>query len=292
MRDYEQVIVIGYGTVTGEVLSTVSEYAMEYGYQVAYIEHEAHPFNMAKKYATDNGIEYHCLEKKPILTDYFLKKTAEKETLIVSAGNHYLFPAELVQRKHVTIINFHNALLPDLPGRNAPSWAIYKGYRKTGITWHYVAIGVDEGDIIIQKECEISDDIKAYELVAKQMNLASEAFAQIYEDVLRHHAPSKKQEITSERRIYKSQEVPGNGHFELNDDPAYIYRLLRSLDYGKNNIFPMATTTYRDSVIQIRRYQKIPKEQCANGPDRIFLDLDHAHCLMLKYKVTKDHPEV
>lgn len=284
MRDYEEVIVIGYGAVTGEVLSTVCQYAGEYRYQAAYIEHEPHPFNMAAKYAREHGIEYLRIEEKPMLTEYFLKKTQEKTTLIVSAGNHYLFPAELTQRENVTIINFHNALLPELPGRNAPSWAIYEGYRKTGITWHYVQAGVDDGDIIIQKECGISGDTKAYELVARQMKLASEAFAQIYEAILCHRAPAQKQEIAKGRRIYKSKEVPGNGHFDLRDDPAYIYRLLRSLDYGKNNIFPMATTTYQGSTIQIRRYKKAPKDQCEKGPGRIWLDLDHEHCLMLKYE--------
>ena len=77
------------------------------------------------------------------------------------------FQKKIVSSENIVIINFHNALLPELPGRNAPSWSIYEGKDYTGITWHYVTEGVDEGDIIVQKKCDVTADIRAYELVSK-----------------------------------------------------------------------------------------------------------------------------
>ena len=52
--------------------------------------------------------------------------------------------------------------------------------------------GVDEGDIIVQKKCDVTADIKAYELVAVQMRLAGEAFDECYESVLMNQANRKK----------------------------------------------------------------------------------------------------
>ncbi len=157
---YSRIVVIGYGVVAGDVLKYVYEKSGSEGYIVEYIEHEIHSFNLAKKYAESVGIEYHVITEKNQLLLH-LKRLTNQKLLIVSASNNYIFPDELISDKNVSIINFHNALLPEFPGRNAPSWVIYEGKTKTGITWHFVTRSIDAGDIIIQKECMIDDDIKA-----------------------------------------------------------------------------------------------------------------------------------
>lgn len=278
---FAHIAVIGYGVVTGEVLRLVQSFSSKYRYTVEYIEHEVHPFNTAKKFAEAGGIELHVIEDKKDLTAHFEKMLAQK-TLIVSASNNYLFPAKLISNTNAIIINFHNALLPELPGRNAPSWAIYEGRTYTGITWHYVTEGVDAGDIIVQKRCEIPPDIKAYELVSIQMQIAAEAFAECYEPVLAGTAVVRKQRISADRRIYKSYEIPGDGYFNLDDPPEAIYRLLRSMDYGKNDIFPLPRSMKDGQAIQIRRYKKIPISDAFESPDRIYIPMDDDYCLMLR----------
>lgn len=280
---FEQVVVIGYGVVTGEVLKTVHEYTSKYGYTAEYIEHEVHPFNIAKRVATAERIKCSIIEDKKALTEH-LEKLLEKKTLIISASNNFLFPAKIILSKNATIINYHNALLPEFPGRNAPSWAIYEGRKNTGITWHYVTEGVDTGDIIIQKKCEIYADIKAYELVAVQMHIAGEAFNECYKSVLLDCATRRKQIVIADRKLYKSYEVPGNGFFFLDDSPEEIYRLLRSLDYGKNRIFPPARTKKDGVDIHIKRYKKLLATDIAERPDRIYIPIDNEYQLMLSYE--------
>lgn len=284
---FKQVIVIGYGFIAGEVLKDVYKKSLQSGYIVEYIEHEVYPFNQAKKYAEAEKIEYHVIENKTELLEYFMGKTATK-TLIISASNNFIFPSEMVSNENITIINFHNALLPDLPGRNAPSWAIFEGRDKTGITWHYVTKDIDAGDIIIQKECKINDDIKAYELVSEQMRLALEAFRECYDEIIHGMVQAQKQIVSGARRVYKSYEIPADGMFDLTDSAQYIYRLLRAMDYGKNDIFPMPVTEYKGNRIRIRRYKKIKKDQAAEGEDRIYLTLDNEYLLMLRYDIAQD----
>ena len=56
------------------------------------------------------------------------------------------------------------------------SWAIYMGERESGITWHYVNAGIDEGSIIIQKRCEIGPDTKAYELAEQSVPFETKSY--------------------------------------------------------------------------------------------------------------------
>lgn len=284
MSLFKQIVVIGYGVVTGRVLSYVNEYASKKGYTVQYIEHEIYPFNMAKKYAEAHRVDYQVIPDKIQLTQFFLNQADKGRLLIISASNNYLFPKQLVENKNVTIVNFHNALLPQLPGRNAPSWAIFEKYVVTGITWHYVSSGIDDGDIIIQKQCPITQDMKAYELVSCQMTLAGDAFEEVFDDIILGNVKPIKQKICDRRKIYKSNEVPGGGMFNLNDDIEYIYRLLRAMDYGKNSIFPLPTTIYNGNPIIIKRYKKIAVKDKRESANKLYIPFNNEELLMLKYE--------
>ncbi len=283
MSKFGHVIVIGYGSVTKDVLETIHNLSEKYNYTLEYVEHEVYPFNVAMKYADANGIERKTTEEKSELKSYFLQKAGEGKLLIVSASNNYLFPAELIEKENVTIINYHSALLPEFPGRNAPTWAIFEGAKKTGITWHYVNEGVDTGKIIIQKECEITESTKALDLVITQMKMASEAFDECIEDVLSERVNPILQPEIPDRRVYKSKEIPGNGAFSTDDNPDYIYRLLRSTDYGKTDVFPAPRSCYNGKEIVIKRYKIVSLEDVQEKENTLFLPMEDDKFLMLKY---------
>lgn len=264
---FRRVIVTGCGKVSGEVLSYVKERQKDYGYQLEFIEHELHSLSITEKLCGEKGISFIRIVDKKELAAY-LQAFGEK-ILIISAGNHFLFPKALVEKENVTIINFHNALLPDYPGRNAPSWVIYEGEKETGITWHYVTAGIDEGGIIVQKQCGIGKDTKAYELTERLMELAYEAFTESFDAVMEERVAVREQGFAPDRRMYRSFEIPAGGFFELTQEAGDIYRLLRSVDYGKNDIFPPVRTRIESPggngvrEAEILRYRKIPK---AKGP--------------------------
>ncbi|MDH5729112.1 MAG: methionyl-tRNA formyltransferase [Gammaproteobacteria bacterium] len=58
---------------------------------------------------------------------------------------------------HGTIC-FHPSLLPRHRGPSAINWAIIHGSKNVGVTIFYPDDGLDEGDILLQKEITISDD--------------------------------------------------------------------------------------------------------------------------------------
>lgn len=286
---FQKIVIIGYGKVTGEVITYVHHQKERYGYQLECIEHEIHPFSITGKICQENQIPFSRIEDKKQLSAYL--DSLQEKTLIISAGNNFLFPERLVAKSNITIINFHNALLPDYPGRNAPSWVIYCKEKESGITWHYVTAGVDEGNIIIQKRCPIGEDTKAYELTETLMNLAYEGFTEVFARVMEESVPGIPQHFAKDRRMYRSKEVPGNGRFTMEDAPAYIYRLLRSVDYGKNDIFPLLRTRYDGKEVEILRYRKVDKSKAAEGDHFIYLPLDDMYVLKLKYQVAESLPD-
>ena len=279
---FRNIVVIGYGKVTGEVLQYVCDRQEEYGYRVEFIEHEVHPLSITEKICKENRIPYVQIPDKRELASYLDK--IEDKTLIISASNNFLFSASLVNKDNITIINFHNALLPEYPGRNAPTWVIYMGEKQTGITWHYVTAGVDEGNIIIQKSCEIEDDMKAYELTERLMDLAGEAFRESFADIVVQSVEARPQGFDPKRRMYRSHEVPSEGFFELTQRPENIYRLLRSVDYGKNDIFPPMRTMIDGHEAEILRYRKITPDKRREGDDFLYLQLEDNNLLKIKYR--------
>ena len=225
------------------------------------------------------------------------------KTLIVSAGNRYLFPHEIITKENVTIINFHNALLPKYPGRNAPTWAIYNGESRSGATWHIVNEVLDGGCILWQKSCDITADMKAYELTREIIRIAGEGFERIFEDIwekgvvesdklAQYDLSSRK---SKNRKIYYACEIPNGGFFSLSDAPEDIYRLLRCTDYGLMAIFPpMRTNLPNGSEVEIRKYKKIVHSHADTMPDKVQVDelarsivlaMDKSYDLLMIYKV-------
>ncbi|MBD5517844.1 MAG: hypothetical protein HDR07_04910 [Lachnospiraceae bacterium] len=281
--DFRRVVVIGYGKATGNILKYVDEKKTDYGYSLEFIEHEPHALSVTGQICKERGIHYASIPDKKELGEY-LGGITEK-TLILSASNNFLFPASLVERENITIINFHNALLPDYPGRNAPSWVIYHGEAQTGITWHYVTAGVDEGSIIIQKTCEIGPDMKAYELTERLMDLACEGFYECFAAVLAKSVQARPQQFSPDRRMYRSTQVPGDGFLDLKKEPEELYRLLRSVDYGKSDIFPPLQTLVDGARAEVLRYRKIAPEKRKDEEKMLYLSLADGNLLKIKYRL-------
>ena len=278
---FEKVLVIGYGKAAGETLKYIDDRRTDYGYALQFIEHEIHPLSVTRQICAQREIPFVSMPDKRVLTLY-LEKTEER-TLIVSASNNFLFPVSVVEKKNLTAINFHNALLPDYPGRNAPSWVIYAGERQTGITWHYVTAGVDEGNIIVQKTCEIGPDMKAYELTERLMDLAVEGIRECFDAVLLGKVQTIPQKILPGRRMYRSTQIPGDGILDLEEEPERVYRLLRSVDYGKSGIFPPLQMTVGGARAEVLRYRKIAPEKRKDEADTVYLPLADGNLLKIKY---------
>lgn len=84
--------------------------------------------------------------------------------LIVTCAYGQILPKELLIVPRLGCINVHASLLPKLRGGAPIHHAIIDGHTKTGITIMYMSTGMDEGDIISQREIPIEYDDTAESL--------------------------------------------------------------------------------------------------------------------------------
>lgn len=75
--------------------------------------------------------------------------------LIITCAYGKILPVEVLELPRLGCINVHASLLPKLRGGAPIHRAIINGYSKTGITIMYMSKGMDEGDIISQREIPI-----------------------------------------------------------------------------------------------------------------------------------------
>jgi methionyl-tRNA formyltransferase len=94
----------------------------------------------------------------------------------------YIIKKSLLELPKVGVLNLHPAYLPYNKGWHTPTWAILDG-TPYGATLHFMTEGLDEGDIIHQKQIEISPSDTANSIYQKtlllEVNVFKEAFPKI-----------------------------------------------------------------------------------------------------------------
>lgn len=70
----------------------------------------------------------------------------------------------------------------------------------------------------------------------------------------------------------------------MTEPPEDVYRLLRSVDYGKNDIFPPLRTIIDGREAEILRYRKIPADKRKDEDGFVYLPLGEDDLLKMKYR--------
>tara|TARA_B110000438_G_C15810952_1_gene649609 strand:- start:1320 stop:2213 length:894 start_codon:yes stop_codon:yes gene_type:complete len=109
-----------------------------------------------KNYCSKYKIDYFM--HKNINSKDFLHKIAPYDCdLFVSMSFNQIFKDKILNMPRLKTINCHAGKLPFYRGRNILNWVLINDEKDFGITVHYMDIGIDTGDIILQKSFPISD---------------------------------------------------------------------------------------------------------------------------------------
>jgi len=153
--------------------------------------------------------------------------------LIVTCAYGQILPKELLDYPRLGCINVHASLLPKLRGGAPIHRAIIEGHSKSGVTIMYMAPGMDDGDIISQKEVEITDTDTASTLHDKLSKLGSELLIETLPSII---------EGTNERIKQNEREVtfapiikPTDEKIDFSKTSREVYNQIRGL-----NSFPGA----------------------------------------------------
>ena len=149
-------------------------------------------------------------------------------------------------------ICFHPSLLPLHRGPSSINWPIIAGETKTGLTIFYPDDGLDEGDILLQKEVAIGpDDTLGTVYFQKIFPLGVEAVLEAVDLVRDGKAPRLRQD--NSKATYESWCRKENVEIDWSKPAAEIYNLIRGA-----NPQPGAWTTHDGKSLQI--FDSAPSE--------------------------------
>lgn len=117
-----------------------------------------------KEYAISKDLKVFQPEKITNNTEFKseIKKINPDLVCVVSYG--VILPKSFLKIPKYGCINVHPSMLPKYRGSAPIQWAILNGDKTTGVTIMYLNEQMDAGDIILQKEVEISEDETTGEL--------------------------------------------------------------------------------------------------------------------------------
>ncbi len=212
---------------------------------------EGKPDDPIKEFALEKGLPVH----QP--SDFDDKEVLEqlgsyKADLMVMAFVNVFVPEAARDMPTHGSICFHPSLLPKYRGPSAVNWPIIMGDTKSGFSWFYPSDGLDEGDSLMQWECDIDPDDTVINLYFKK--IYPKAIDSVLEvcDLFRagnppHIVPDEAQ-ASYERRCTKK-----HARIDWNKPVGQVYDLIRG-----TNPAPGAWTTLGGAEISVYDAQRVP----------------------------------
>jgi methionyl-tRNA formyltransferase len=140
---------------------------------------------------------------------------------------------------------FHPSLLPLHRGPSAVNWPIIMGRQKSGYSWFYPSDGLDEGDVLLQWECDIGPDDTVIDLYFKKIYPSAVESVLKVCDLYRSgnppHIHQDESKATYERRCTRK-----HTHIDWNKPVGQVYDLIRGA-----NPAPGAWTKLGDTEVSI-----------------------------------------
>ena len=106
-----------------------------------------------------------------------------------------MLPAELIALAPMGGYNLHGSLLPKYRGRAPVNWMLANGEREAGVTLHHMVARADAGDIVAQREVEITDDDTALTLYRKIAPLGAALIGDYHPLIVSGMAPRRAQDL-------------------------------------------------------------------------------------------------
>jgi methionyl-tRNA formyltransferase len=160
-------------------------------------------------------------------------------------------------------IQYHPSLLPRYRGPSSINWPIIRGERRTGLTIFRPNEGLDEGPVVLQKECEIGPDETLGEVYFNQLfPLGVKAMLEAADLVVAGRHSETAQDESQASYEGWCREAEARIHWAQHVD--FVYNLIRGC-----NPAPGAWTTLNGKKVQIFDARKYPFRRFAEVVGKI-----------------------
>ena len=212
---------------------------------------EGKPVDPIKEFALEKGLP---VEQPANFDDQSTLDTlaSYKADLMVMAFVNVFVPEAARDTPALGSICFHPSLLPLHRGPSAVNWPIIMGSKKSGYSWFYPSDGLDEGDSLLQWECDIGPDDTVIDLYFKKIYPSAIDSVLTVCDLFRAgnppHIVPNEADATYERRCTKK-----HAHIDWNKPVGQVYDLIRG-----TNPAPGAWTTLKGDEVQVFDAARVP----------------------------------
>ena len=170
-------------------------------------------------YCQDNGIKIVSLE------DVY----GIEELIFLSVEfDKIIIPAKF---KSPNLYNIHFSLLPKYKGCNTSIIPILHGERKSGVTLHRIRRGIDTGEIIAQREVEISYDDNSLKLYCKLIKAGSELACEYLGRLIAHDFTEIPQSFINSEYFSRRDIDYGNLKLDINRTAEQIHNQIRAFAF-------------------------------------------------------------
>jgi len=147
--------------------------------------------------------------------------------IIITCAYGQIIPKVILDYPRLGCINVHGSLLPKLRGGAPIHHAIIDGYKTTGITIMYMAPGMDDGDMISQREIEILDSDNLESIHDKLSILGRDLLLETLPSIIdgtNERIKQNEDEVTFGYNIKREEE-----HIDFNKTKREVFNLIRGL---------------------------------------------------------------
>lgn len=205
-----------------------------------------------KKTAEDLGLEVWTPEK--VKEEEFLQKLAtRKADLAVVVAYGQILPQKFLDMFPRGCVNIHSSLLPRWRGAAPMQRAIMAGDAVTGVSLQIIVPQLDAGDVIGEREIEISESMGAMELYIRLKEIGCELLKKELKEFLsgdRKAKPQDPQNVVVAPKIQKSEAM-----IDWKDSATNIHNKVRGLDMGG----PFAMTVFRQKQLKVHKTRFVPE---------------------------------
>jgi len=178
----------------------------------AFAEEKGLPLHQPKSWKTPESLE--------LIKSY-------QPDLCVMAYVLLFVPQPVINAPTYGSIQYHPSLLPMHRGPSSINWPIAIGAKKTGLTIFYPNDGLDEGDILLQKECEIGPDETLGDVYFKKLfPLGVDAMMESIDLVRADQAPRIVQDLS--KGSYESWFKKDLAQIDWSSSADRVYNLIRA----------------------------------------------------------------
>ena len=203
--------------------------------------HHEIKFSPVKEYAVKNNIEVYQPNKIRNEYEYILSKNPD---IIITCAYGQIIPEILLETPKYKAVNVHASLLPKLRGGSPLHRAIINGYDETGITIMYMAVGMDDGDIITSESIKIEDTDNVGIIHDKLSILGRDLLLKTLPNIFNGNVTRTKQDPSEVTFAYNIK--PEEEKIDFNKTAKEVYNQIRGM-YP----FPVAYTNIDDSILKV-----------------------------------------